>query len=256
MEHEADSIRLGLQGISMFRTDLNSSAAAEAIPPSETSLPSLTEHLQVNRATVLTPAIYPLNSEHKPRVKAVPDRVELAQIDREALYADFQPLVRRLIHQYGETPELRQDLAGEIYCRFCDLLAAYDPSRRIPLRPYLVRTLTAAVYTYSRSQWRRQHREVSLQSETDVESSGDHVDPSHQWVRELITKDVLAVLPSLIAKLPQRQRQVVIARYYEARSFEEIAEQLRIRPATARSLLRHGLNNLRNMISTTHLGEW
>src|SRR5947207_2285808 len=38
--------------------------------------------------------------------------------EREALFADFQPLVRRLIRQYGDTYELRQDLEGEIYCRF------------------------------------------------------------------------------------------------------------------------------------------
>ena len=67
-------------------------------------------------------------------------------MDREALFQDFQPLVRRLIRQYGEDLELKRDLAGEIYCRFCELLDAYDPSRGIPVRAYLVRTLTASVF--------------------------------------------------------------------------------------------------------------
>src|SRR5438105_12578189 len=71
--------------------------------------------------------------------------------DRDALYAEFQPLVRRLIRQYGHCPEIRQDLAGEIYCRFCTLVTAYDPSRGIPIRPYIVRQLTASVYTYVRA---------------------------------------------------------------------------------------------------------
>ena len=47
--------------------------------------------------------------------------------ERESLYADMQPLVRHLLHRYGQDPELRQDLEGEIYCRFCQLLEAYDP---------------------------------------------------------------------------------------------------------------------------------
>ena len=175
--------------------------------------------------------------------------------DRDALYAEFQPLVRRLIRQYGEDPELRQDLAGEIYCRFSDLLSAFDPTRGIPLRAYLVRTLTASVYTYTRSHWRRQHRELTLDTgapDTDIAHS---VDPNEQWDRNLMLQDMLRALPEAIGKLPARQRQVVIWRYYESRSFEEIAAVLRIRPATARSLLRHGLNNLRRGV-VRERGKW
>src|SRR5947209_20458060 len=68
-------------------------------------------------------------------------------LQRDGLYAEFQPLVRRLIRQYGgDNAELREDLAGEIYYRFCQLLEVYDPERGVPLRPYLVRQLTASVY--------------------------------------------------------------------------------------------------------------
>src|ERR1051326_1263849 len=57
-------------------------------------------------------------------------------LDREALYPEFTPLVRRLLRQYGQDAELRKDLEGEIYCRFCALLDAFDPERGVPLRPY------------------------------------------------------------------------------------------------------------------------
>src|SRR5207244_4443409 len=60
----------------------------------------------------------------------------------DALYAEFQPLVWRLIRQYGDDADLREDLIGEIYARFRTVLAAYDPHRGVPLRPYLVRQLS------------------------------------------------------------------------------------------------------------------
>ena len=60
---------------------------------------------------------------------------------------------------------------------------------------------------------------------------------------------LLDCLPHLIARLPKRQKQVVIWRYYEQRSFEEIAELLNVKPATSRSLLRHGLANLRKSLA-------
>jgi RNA polymerase sigma factor (sigma-70 family) len=181
--------------------------------------------------------------------ESLPEAPDFVLPERDALYAEFQPLVRRLIRQYGEDPELRQDLAGEIYCRFSDLLAAYDPTRGIPLRAYLVRTLTASVYTYSRSHWRRQHRELTLDAGVPENDVAQSVDPNDEWDQNLVMQGMLRELPDAIGHLPVRQRQVVVWRYYEARSFEEIAESLRIRPATARSLLRHGLNSLRRIMA-------
>jgi RNA polymerase sigma factor (sigma-70 family) len=165
--------------------------------------------------------------------------------DREELFASLQPLVRRLVRQYGADPELRADLPGEIYTRFCDFLAMYDPNRGVPLKPYLINKLSASVYTYVRSQWRREKREVEYSPEIGGETSPGPAILAAEWERELLVAEVIRVLPEVIQLAPPRQRQVVIARFYEGRSFDDIAEQLNVRPATARSLLRHGLNRMR-----------
>ena len=63
-----------------------------------------------------------------------------------------------------------------------------------------------------------------------------------------------AALPAAIAGLSERQRQMVIWRYYEDRSFEEIAGLLQTQPATVRSLLRHALANLRRRMRSVDPG--
>ena len=171
--------------------------------------------------------------------------------DREALYAEFQPLVRRLVRQYGDTPECREDLAGEIYFRFCALLDAYDPDRGIPLKPYLVRQLTASVYTYARHGWIRRRRECSYEEKAAISEPVKPEDPTPEWDEKLATEAVLKTLPEAIGKLPDRQRKVLIWRYYDQRTFEEIAEHLDIQVATARSLLRHAINGLRKHMAPT-----
>jgi RNA polymerase sigma factor (sigma-70 family) len=175
---------------------------------------------------------------------------EAVPADRDSLYAEFAPLVRRLIRQYGQDADMREDLAGEIYCRFCALLDVFDPSRGVPLRPYLVRQLSLATYTYARQQWRIKKREADWETE---ELRVEHIaafDPTVDWLAALAHDQAASLLPGAMAKLPTRQRNVVIWRYYEERSFEEIAEFLAVQPTTARSLLRHGLNNLRKAIGT------
>ncbi len=170
-------------------------------------------------------------------------------LDCDALYNDFQPLVKRLLRQYGATRELQEDLNGEIYCRFRDLVLAYEPERRVPLRPYLVRQLPAAVYTYARQQWRRQRREVSLEARAEQEPEMlPSKDPTPDWDRRLALQCIQHALPQAIGALPLRQRNAVIWRYYEERSYEEIATLLGVKVSTARSLLRHGLNRLRRQV--------
>ncbi|MFN3652449.1 MAG: sigma-70 family RNA polymerase sigma factor [Armatimonadota bacterium] len=180
---------------------------------------------------------------------AVPPGPSGPSAEREALYAEFQPLVRRLLRQYGDNRDAREDLVGEIYCRFCELYDAYDPARGVPRRLYLVRTLSASVYTYSRRQWRNKQRELLVDGDTELPETA--LDLTHAWDHKLLLDSVLCSVPAALARLPPRQRQVVFWRYYESRSFNEIADTLQIRPATARSLLRHALRNLRRMIAPT-----
>ncbi len=77
-------------------------------------------------------------------------------------------------------------------------------------------------------------------------------DPTANWDDTIVQQQILKSLPQLIDNLPKRQRQVVIWRYYEQRSFEEIGSALDIQVSTARSLLRHGLTNLRKELAPIH----
>lgn len=165
----------------------------------------------------------------------------------EALFTELQPLVRGLIRRYGVDPDLREELPGEIFCHFVRLLESYDPARGVPLRPYLIRGLTTAVYTTARSRWRRSARETSLCP--DLENVGIDDDPAACWDHSIWQAEVLDALPSLIQDLPSRQRSVLIWRYFDECSFEEIAVQLQVQPSTVRSLLRHGINNLRRKVN-------
>jgi len=189
--------------------------------------------------------LYRLNTSHARSAPQFPPPGPLVVGDRrDALYAELQPLVRRLLRQYGDCPELRLDLVGEIYHRFCLLFAAYDPGRGIPLKPYLVRSLTASVYSYARSEWARRRR--AERGFGDRAETRDSWPDLAEWYCEKERRlALLESLPRAISALPERQRRVLVLRYYESRSFDEIGLALQVRSSTARSLLRHAIKNLR-----------
>ncbi len=170
-------------------------------------------------------------------------------LDREALYAEFTPLVYRLLRQYDRDSERRQDLPGEIYCRFCALLDAYDPTFSVPLHPHLVRQLTAVIDIHMRQQWRRQQQERVLPEPPESLSKIPEVDLPPAWMQPL-SQQVVSALPEALMKLPEQQRKVVLWRYYDAKSFEEMGELLGVQAPRVRSLLRQGLKNLRKQLGT------
>ncbi|MBW3622623.1 MAG: RNA polymerase sigma factor [Armatimonadetes bacterium] len=83
------------------------------------------------------------------------------------------------------------------------------------------------------------------------------VDPDMEASREgayaSMRQEFMQTVADSLEHLPLRQRQVVTMRYYESRSLEEISELLDIREATVRTLLRHGVNNLRRYFKRSYL---
>lgn len=185
---------------------------------------------------------------HPEPALAAGDAAVAALPERETLFAHFQPLVRRLIRRYGVEEALREDLEAEIYCRFCELLAAYDPARRVPLRPYLARMLCVSVRTLVRREWRHRNRQQPLEV-LDNRPSDDGTAGADAWEERIEIEDLLCRIRAAVAALPERQRRVVEGRYFESLSFDEIAAGLGVTPATARSLLRHAIARLRRQFA-------
>lgn len=65
---------------------------------------------------------------------------------------------------------------------------------------------------------------------------------------ELINDQICTDIRSLVDKLPEDQRQVVILRHYLGLSFKEIAEQTNVSINTALGRMRYALINLRKLI--------
>lgn len=160
------------------------------------------------------------------------------------LLVRFAPYCRRLVRIYGTTPELRQDLVGEIYCILHDLVQTYDPTRGIPFSAYLFTQLRASVFSKARRAWNVQTREICA-CPLDAgwweiqQAAGD------SFADQLSLREWLL---EAIAELTERQRTVIYLRYFQGRAFTEIAEALQIQPATVRSVLRNGINRLRVLL--------
>jgi RNA polymerase sigma factor (sigma-70 family) len=166
----------------------------------------------------------------------------------EALFHELQPLILSLIKRYGTDHDQRQDLVGEIYCRFHLLIDAYDASRGVPLKAYLIHSLPRGVHTWARSQWRRERRERLLIDDEAERLGGVAEDPATLIMEAFRKEERREIVNGALTRLSDRQREAVAARYQAERSYDDISRSMGVEQVTVRSLVRHGISSMQRHI--------
>jgi RNA polymerase sigma-70 factor (sigma-E family) len=148
----------------------------------------------------------------------------------EELYVRFAPGGIRLAYLMTGDRTVAEDLVQEAFIRFVGRLhSVRDPGA---FEAYLRRT----IINLSKNHFRRRAIERS-----DLERQASQQRPVQE------DRDVSAYEAMRLAllSLPPRQRAAIVLRYYEDLPEPQIAELLRCRPATVRSLVSRGLAALR-----------
>jgi RNA polymerase sigma-70 factor (sigma-E family) len=152
------------------------------------------------------------------------------------IYERSAPAGFRLAYLLTGDRALAEDLVQEAFLRFVGRLHHLrDPDA---FHGYLRRTIV----NLSTDVFRRRAVERSYLERRTAELREESHDP-----------DVAAYgsMRAALLSLPQRQRAAIVLRYYEDLHESEIANLLRCRPATVRSLVARGLEALRKIPEVT-----
>jgi len=154
-----------------------------------------------------------------------------AQRDRLGeIYARFAPGGIRLAYLMTGDRAIAEDLVQEAFVRFVARLHSLrDPDA---FDAYLRRTIV----NLSKNYYRRRALERS-----DLQHRASQPPPTQE---EPDVSEYQAMRLALLG-LPARQRAAIVLRYYEDLPESQIADLLRCRPATVRSLVSRGLEALR-----------
>jgi len=157
--------------------------------------------------------------------------------DRMAeMYERSAPGGFRLAYLLTGDPALAEDMVQEAFLRFVGRLHHLrDPEA---FDGYLRRTIV----NLSKDVFRRRGVERSYLERQTAELRGSHTDRDVAEYESMRTA---------LLSLPQRQRAAIVLRYYEDLPESQIADLLRCRPATVRSLVARGLEALRQIPEVT-----
>lgn len=160
------------------------------------------------------------------------------------LYARHRDWVLRVAHRYLTDDSLALDVLQETFVYFFRKFPGFQLTCR--LRTFLFPAIRNLSLNILRRRQRDQHTEPSdLDKLMAPEAAGipDTAEAGH------------ARLAEVLRLLPQSQREVLLLRFVDGFSLQEIAEALVIPPGTVKSRLHHGLNTLRKSPGTRRYFE-
>lgn len=150
------------------------------------------------------------------------------------------PLFRYAVRLLGD-PDLAEDCVAETFNKFLNALQR-GVGPRENLKAYLYRIAHNWITDY----YRRRSPEENLETDR-IDDSLEHsvVMDTDSWERQQIRQALL--------QLPEAQRQVVLLRFFEEWSHEEIATATGKTIEATRALQYRALNGLRNLLVTAEI---
>lgn len=165
-----------------------------------------------------------------------------SRITPEELYQNYRDKVERYISARVSNAHDRADLLQQVFLRAIQALEDYDPARSAP---------GTWLYTITRSTVTDYYRRCGRQPDfADFEELAEVTAASAGAEEQVLTNEMLEALAAALEKLPERERSIIIFRFYHGLSAQETAKRVGVSYANVRFLQYSALKKLRQ-----YLGE-
>lgn len=162
--------------------------------------------------------------------------------DREAiaqLYHTYAQMIFRYIVYRVDTNEDAEDITAEVFVKMVEGLPSYRVTGA-PFESWLYRIAAARVTDYRRRKRRRPQSELS-----ETLSSGD--DSPEESLEQEAEVDVLR---AAIRSLSDEQQSILVLRFIERKSHQEVAEILKKSVSAVKTIQYRALNQLASVLGT------
>ena len=136
----------------------------------------------------------------------------LETIDKEKLYTDHHDMVLGYIMHHIGNLDVAEDLCSDVFVKAYSALDRFDPSKA---------SVSTWLYTIMRNTLTDYYRRNTMTDEIpeDVES-GDNIESA------VMMEASLDALADALKDLPQRQRDIIVLRYYDEHTLLQIADMM------------------------------
>lgn len=162
------------------------------------------------------------------------------------LYREFYPRVLSVCRRILGSTEDAEDASSEVFARLPRAMKTYN--RALPFS----RWLASVASHYCIDLLRRRGAEQRVLAPQGIEPE-DHASEAQSPLEELLIQEQQDAVRAAIARLPERYRAPVELRYYRDLNYDEIAQELGLSRANAKTLVFRARKEIQSALERTPL---
>jgi len=159
----------------------------------------------------------------------------------ERIVRFYSPKIYNFAFRFTYDRNEAEDLAQEVFQRLYVKLREFDASR--PFRPWLYRLAANACINATRGRMR-----APAPEDPEILEQRKTRGPTEDPVESAMQRDEVAALQRAVATLPEDYRTVVVMRYLEDMSCDDVAESLELPVGTVKTWLYRAREILRRRL--------
>jgi RNA polymerase sigma factor, sigma-70 family len=157
----------------------------------------------------------------------------------QEIYARYNDQIYRTVYFLARNKSEVEDIVSEVYMAMFQALRAYDFGK--PFKPWLNGIIVRQTSNWKRRMWRGFRLQAKVRERDIVRSPRQ---PEEQVLESEKQYELLAQ----VDKLSMKHREVIVLRYYQDCSFEEIGDCLGIPVGTVKSRHHHAIRRLQSLL--------
>lgn len=159
---------------------------------------------------------------------------------REQIYLDYKDRVYGYIMAKVANPHDAEDLLSSIFLKIYQKLDQYDSTKA---------SLSTWIYTITHNQVCNYYRSKARQGYmADTEEIAELSDGAEPFIEMLIKEEELEALAIALERLPERERDVIVLRYFHGYTPTEVAVHMNISYSNAKFLQHRAIGMLKNLM--------
>ncbi|GIV14943.1 MAG: RNA polymerase sigma-H factor [Armatimonadota bacterium] len=164
----------------------------------------------------------------------------------EELYHRYQPYVYNVVNGIVQNADDARDVTQDVFLHVYESLSRFRGGSAFST--WLYRVAVNAAITHVRKE--RRHPQISLDALREFRADID-AEPEQQATRA----ETQQAVQQMLAQLPEQQRAVLVLRYFQELSLEEIAEVMNCSVAAVKVRLHRARNSFRRLFEKRHSQE-
>ena len=157
-------------------------------------------------------------------------------LDKESIYAEFHGKVLSYINGKTNDIHIAEDICSDVFLKIYEKLDTYDKNKA-SLSTWIFRITVNTLTDYYRT--RHVHSELPIES-----AASDSVED------EVINEQTLSSLAAALKSIDERERDIIIMKYYSGMTLVEIAKKMQISYAYVKTLHNKALQALKKKMQT------